>query len=130
MNPRSPAPKQLIPLERLRAPGGVGNETNATVRKVRPVSAPNVSPAIHSLESGHPTFREPEKGELIVGLYREDDGTAAPILLWADPNVDLFWDVARREHVKPSGWYLRIGCQPQLDAETGYPVVQGVVCPF
>ena len=126
MNPRSPAPKQLIPLERLRG----GNETNATGRKVRPVTAPNLSPAIHSLECGEPNFREPEDGEWIVALYREDDGTLVPLLLWADPNVDLFWDVARREHVKPPKLYVRLAEQPQLDPATGYPIIGGAVCPF
>ena len=132
MNPPTPAPKQLIPLERLRcmAASGSGPETNAARRKVPPAAAPDMPAVIHCLEYDHPTFREPEKGELIVGLYRDDDGMAAPILLWADPNMDLFWDVNLRQHVRPPAWYVRIGCQPQIDAETGYPVIQGAVCPF
>lgn len=130
MIPLSPAPKQVIPLERLRNAARSGDEANTACRKVRPDAAPDVSAVIHCLDYDHPTFREPEKGELILGLYREDDGMAAPILLWADPNVDLFWDVGLRRHVKPPAWYVRIGCQPQVDPVSGYPVIQGAVCPF
>lgn len=130
MNPPTPTPKQVIPLERLRYAASGGSEAKTTRRKIRPNAAPDMSAVIYCLESDHPMFREPEKGELIVGLYRKDDGMAAPILLWADPNVDLFWDVGLRQHVKPPAWYVRIGCQPQIDAETGYPVIHGAVCPF
>lgn len=89
-----------------------------------------LAPPLYSLECGEPNFREPEDGELIVGLYREDDGTPVPLLLWADPNVDLFWDVARREHVKPPRLYLQLSEQPAIDPVTGFPVIQGAVCPF
>ena len=89
-----------------------------------------LAPPLYSLECGEPNFREPEDGELIVALYREDDGTPVPLLLWADPNVDLFWDVARREHVKPPRLYLQLSEQPKIDPVTGFPVIQGAVCPF
>ncbi len=91
---------------------------------------PDLSPVLHSLEPGHARYREPENGELVLGLYREDDGSAAPILLWADPKVDLFWDVSLRQHVKAPTWYLRLACQPQVDPATGYPIIHGAVCPF
>ena len=68
--------------------------------------------------------------ELIVGIYYEDDGTPIPLLLWADPNVDFFWNVARREHVKPPSLYIQLSVQPQIDPVTGYPVIEGAVCPF
>ena len=89
-----------------------------------------LAPPIYSLECGDPNFREPEDGELIVGLYRENDGTPVPLLLWADPNVDLLWDVARRQHVKPPRLYLQLSEQPAIDPVTGFPVIQGAVCPF
>lgn len=91
---------------------------------------PQLAPPVYSLECGEPNFREPEKGEWIVGLYREDDGTPVPLLLWADPKVDLFWDVSLREHVMPPRLYLKLDKQPQIDTATGYPVIQGAVCPF
>lgn len=91
---------------------------------------PDLLPALHCLEPGQPYFREPENGELVVGLYHEDNGTAAPLLLWTDPKVDLFWDFARRHHVKPPVFYIRLTEQPAIDPETGYPVIQGAVCPF
>ena len=91
---------------------------------------PQLAPPVYSLECGEPNFREPEKGEWVVGLYREDDGTPVPLLLWADPKVDLFWDVSLREHVMPPRLYLKLDKQPQIDAATGYPVIQGAVCPF
>ena len=89
-----------------------------------------LAPPLYSLECGEPNFREPEDGELIVALYREDDGTPVPLLLWADPKVDLFWDVARREHVKPPRLYLQLSEQPAIDPVTGFPIIQGAVCPF
>ncbi len=73
---------------------------------------------VHSLECRHPRFREPVKGELVLGLYR-DDSQISPILLWADPNVDLFYDVGLRQHVKPPMYYLRIDAQGQAAANLG-----------
>lgn len=95
-----------------------------------PCSLPDLSPVFHSLEPDDPSFREPVDGELVLGIYRQDDGTPWPILLWADPNVDLFWDVGLREHVKPPGYYIQIKCQPEIDPVTGYPVIDGAVRPF
>ena len=89
-----------------------------------------LAPPVYSLDFGQPNFREPEEGEWVVGLYREDDGTPVPLLLWADPKVDLFWDASLREHVMPPRLYLKLDKQPQIDAATGYPVIQGAVCPF
>ena len=106
--PREPLPERKPPLETER----------------------QLAPPLYSLECGEPNFREPEDGEWIVALYREDDGTLVPLLLWADPNVDMFWDVARREHVKPPKLYVRLAEQPQLDPATGYPIIEGAVCPF
>jgi hypothetical protein len=91
---------------------------------------PDLSPVYHCLDYSHPTFREPGPGELILGIYRENDGTLCPILLWADPNQDRFWDVGLREHVKPPRFYIEIKCQPQIDPVTGYPIIEGAVCPF
>ena len=90
---------------------------------------PDLSPVYHCLDYGHPTFREPLPGELILGIYPDDD-KPCPILLWADPNQDRFWDVGLREHVKPPKFYIEIKSQPQIDPATGYPVIQGAVCPF
>ncbi len=91
---------------------------------------PHLAPPVYSLECGEPSFREPEDGEWIVGLYREYDGTPVPLLLWADPNVDLFWDVARREHVRPPRIYLKLAEQPQIAPVSGHPVIDGAECPF
>ncbi len=91
---------------------------------------PDLLPVLHCLEPGQSLYREPEDGELVVGLYREDDGTVAPLLLWADPKVDLFWDFARRQHVKTPTFYIRLTEQPAIDPESSYPVIQGAVCPF
>jgi hypothetical protein len=93
-------------------------------------SPPDLAPVVHALEYAHPWFREPENGEWVIGLYRDDDGTAAPLLLWADMREDRFWDAARREHVKPPKFYLRLSEQPQIDGETGYPIIDGAICPF
>ena len=71
-----------------------------------------------SLEPGHVSFREPINGEWVVGLYRESDGTLCPILLWADPQIDLFWDPSLRRHVKPPSAYLLLPNQPHLGSST------------
>ena len=47
-------------------------------------SPPELEPVVHALDYGHPRFREPDNGELVVGIYRGDDGAAAPLLLWMD----------------------------------------------
>ena len=94
-----------------------------------PCSIPDLSPIYHCLECSHATFREPVPGELILGIYRES-GKPCPILLWVDPNQDRFWDVGLRRHVKPPSYYIEIKRQPEIDPVTGYPVIDGAVCPF
>jgi len=91
---------------------------------------PDLTPVLHTLNCGQSGFREPENGEFVVGFWTEDDGTAAALLLWADPAVDLFFDLALRRHVKPPGFYLRLAQQPQIDAQSGYPIINGAICPF
>ena len=91
---------------------------------------PDLSSVFHCLDYGHPTFREPVPGELILGIYPDDNCKPYPILLWVDPNEDRFWDVGLREHVKPPRFYIQIKCQPEIDPASGYPVIQGAVCPF
>ena len=86
--------------------------------------------SIRSLDPLHPDFREPANGEWVVGLYTSGDGKKYPVLLWADPKVDLFWDPSRLEHVKPPGSYLMLEEQPQIDGESGYPIKHGAVSPF
>jgi len=125
--PPSVPPKQVIPLEQLRASIGVAGRTKA-VPSVP--SRPELPPPIYSLECGEPGFREPEDGEWIVGLYREDDGTWYPLLLWADPDVDYFWDVARRRRTLPPRLYMKLAEQPQIDPKSGFPIIDGAVCPF
>lgn len=102
--------------------------------KVQPsaklVGLPSLDSVLHTLNCGQPGFREPENGEFVVGIWREKDHTAAALLLWADPAIDLFFDLARRQHVKPPGFYLRLAEQPQIDAQTGYPIINGAICPF
>jgi len=95
-----------------------------------PRSEPQLVPPFYSLECGEPGFREPVNGEWIVGLYRQEDGTLFPLLLWADPKVDYFWDIALRKHVMPPRLYLKLDRQPAIDPVTGYAVIEGAVCPF
>jgi hypothetical protein len=84
-------------------------------------------------ESGTVTISDSKKAFRLTD--RDDVNTngrefGAPLLLWAAPNVDLFWDVAQRERVKSPRLYLKLSEQPEIDAVTGYPVIQGAVCPF
>jgi hypothetical protein len=139
MNMKNEKPRIVVSIADLGASvagsAGEAEVSKASTRTQAPparpgLKPPDLLPVLHCLEYSHPTFREPEKGELILGLYREDDGTAAPVLLWTDPKVDLFWDVNIRQHVKPPKWYLRLAAQPPIDPVTGYPVIQGAVCPF
>lgn len=138
MNPR---PKLVVPIAQLNMvfAQGCNPAPESTAEKAVPMPAgsprslrnePDLGPVVHALPYDHPRFREPENGEVVVGLYREDNGTAAPVLLWADTRADLFWDISLRQHVKPPAWYLRLACQPPIDPLTGYPVIQGAVCPF
>ncbi len=125
-NAGTPLPIMQRPRESLPKPY---SEPRPSLRnETRP--QPQLAPPVYSLECGEPNFREPEKGEWIVGLYREDDGTPVPLLLWADPKVDLFWDVSLREHVMPPRLYLKLDKQPQIDATTGHPIIDGAECPF
>ena len=125
-NVGAPLPIMQRPREPLPKPH---SEPRPSLRnETRP--QPQLAPPVYSLECGEPNFREPEKGEWVVGLYREDDGTPVPLLLWADPKVDLFWDASLREHVMPPRLYLKLDKQPQIDADTGYPIIDGAECPF
>ena len=124
----------VIPLSRLGMLPPAGSGQPAPVppppARTNTESLPDLTHLLHSLDCGHPHFREPVNHEWIVGLYREDDGRVAPVLLWADPQVDLFWDLHLRRHVRPPAFYLRIAQQPQVDPQTGYPIVDGAVCPY
>ena len=91
---------------------------------------PQFGHRFRSLDPLHPEFREPVNGEWVVGLYTGEDGKKYPVLLWADPKVDLFWDPSRLEHVKTPGSYLMLEDQPKIDGESGYPIKSGVVSPF
>ncbi len=112
----SKAPPEPLPPRSLR------NETRA--------EAPQIGPPVYSLECGEPSFREPEDREWIVALYRQDDGTFYPLLLWADPEVDYFWDVARRRHTLPPRLYVKLAEQPQFDPKSGHQIIDGAECPF
>ena len=136
-------PRLVVPIGKLAevselTTGDVEFTPIATRPEIRPAAAeprsrtkwPDVGPIVHCLNYDDPTFREPEKGEFVMGLYRAEDGRAAALLLWADPKVDLFWDVALRQHVKPPKFYMRLSEQPQIDCSAGHPVIDGAACPF
>ena len=135
-----PVVRQVIPLHKL---GIVLNNAERTKPKPEAAAPANTHPATPSVQSGlnfgaslcsmdprHPSFREPVNDEWVIGLYRRNDGTICPILLWADPKVDLFWDPSARTHVNPPGSYLLLSRQPQIDGRTGHPIIDGVVCPY
>jgi len=105
-------------------------ETPRSLHNEKRHTPPESAPPIYSLECGEPGFREPEDREWIVALYRQNDGTFYPLLLWADPDVDYFWDVARRRHTTPPRLYVKLAEQPQLDPKSGYPIIDGAECPF
>ena len=112
------APLPILEKARERAPQPVPDCRRSLQNEMK------LAPPIYSLECGEANFREPEDGEWIVGLYREDDGTPVPLLLWADPKVDLFWDIALRKHVMPPRLYLKLDKQPAIDPITGYAVME------
>jgi hypothetical protein len=87
-------------------------------------------PRFHSMDPRQTSFREPENNEWVVGLYRSADGWWNPVLLWADPKVDLFWDPSSLGYVKPPPAYLKLEDQPKIDGRSGYPIQDGVVTPF
>ena len=68
---------------------------------------PDLSTMLYSLRPGDDRYRDPAKGELVIGIYRTGE-TCEAALLYADPLVDLFWDVVREQHVKPPLFYLRL----------------------
>jgi len=131
-----PAVRRVIPLSELgktatpqpKPPRADGMAERA--KRDLDSALPQFGPRFRSLDPRAPQFREPPAGEWIVGLYRSDDGLWFPVLLWADPKVDLFWDPSRLEHVKPPGSYLMLEDQPKIDGESGYPIKGGVVSPF
>jgi len=116
----SKAPPEPLP----EPPRSLHNEKRLT--------PPEIAWPIYSLECGESNFREPEEREWIVALYREDDGTFYPLLLWAEADVDYFWDVARRRHVLPPLLllYVKLAEQPQFDPQSGHPIIDGAECPF
>jgi hypothetical protein len=135
-----PVVRQVIPLHKL----GIA-PNNAEKPKPKPEAAAaasahlaassvrsglNFGASLCSMDPGHPSFREPLNDEWVIGLYREKDGTTSPILLWADPKVDLLWDPSARTHVNPPGSYLLLPRQPKIDGRTGHPIIDGAVCPY
>lgn len=70
-------------------------------------SLPDLSAALYSLRPGDDRYRDPAKEELVIGIYRTG-ATCEAALLYADPLVDLFWDVVCEQHVKPPLFYLRL----------------------
>jgi len=78
----------------------------------------DLSDWIFSLEPGVPRFRKPLKGELLLGIYRESC-RVRPILLWADPGSDLFYDVGLRQYVEAPSYYLLIDEQNEAAANLG-----------
>ncbi len=131
-----PAVRRVIPLSELGKaanpqPTPLPSEGKAApAKRVLDSGLPQFGHRFRSLDPLHPEFREPANGEWVVGLYTSEDGKKCPVLLWADPKVDLFWDPSRLEHVKPPGSYLMLEDQPQIDGESGYPVRDGAVTPF
>ena len=93
-------------------------------------SLPDLSPLIRSLEFGDPNFCEPQDGALVIGLYRDESQAVTPVMLWADPEVDLFWDIVARRHVKPPRFYIHLWNHCRFDPKTGHPIIDGAECPF
>jgi hypothetical protein len=62
---------------------------------------------VHCLDYDHPKYRGPEKGEFILGLYIEE-GRLCPVLLWADPAMDIFYHVGEGGYISPPRFYIRI----------------------
>lgn len=91
---------------------------------------PNIKPLIKSLENTDPNFQEPRNGSLVLGLYRGDDHSVTPVLLWASTETDLFWDVVARSYVHPPRFYLPICDTCPFDPYTGHAIVNGAICPF
>ena len=121
---RPPAPAPMPTTGAQTAGAGHGNKG----RSAR--TPPDVGQIVHCLEYTDPTFRDPENGEMVVGLYREDVGTAAAVLLWADTSADLFRDASTMQYVRPPKFYMRLSVQPQIDPVSGYPIIDGAICPF
>lgn len=131
-----PAVRRVIPLSELGKTATHQPTPTRTDEKAEPARRalssrfPQFGHRYRSLDPLHPEFREPANGEWLIGLYTSADGKKCPVLLWADPKVDLFWDPSRLEHVKPPGSYLMLEDQPKIDGESGYPIRGGAVCPF
>ncbi len=131
-----PAVRRVIPLSELgktatpqpTPPRAVGMAERA--KRDFDSGLPQFGHRFRSLDPLDPEFREPANGEWVIGLYTGEEGNKCPVLLWADPKVDLFWDPSRLEHVKPPGSYLMLEEQPKIDGESGYPIKGGVVSPF
>ncbi len=94
------------------------------------LSIPDLSPLIRSLECSDPNFNEPKDGALILGLYRDGNQAVTPVMLWADPDVDLFWDIVAKRHVKPPRFYIHLWDRCRFDPKSGHPIIDGAECPF
>ncbi len=91
---------------------------------------PNLKPLVRSLEPTDPNFEEPRNGSLVLGLYRDDDKSVVPVLLWASTETDLFWEVAARRYVRSPRFYLPVCDTCPFDPHTGHAIVNGAICPF
>ena len=135
-----PVVRQVIPLHKLGIALNIAEKPKPKPAVEAPEGTQPAAPSVQiglnfgaslcSMDPRHPSFREPVNDEWVIGLYWENDGTTCPILLWADPKIDLFWDPSLRQHVKPPGSYLLLEHQPQIDGRTGHPIIDGAVCPY
>lgn len=108
----------------------VPNPPEPPPRTSSPSFLPKMGPLIRSLETTDPNYEEPKDGSLVVGLYRSEDHTVTPVLLWASTEADLFWDVVERGYVHPPRFYIPISDVCPFDPYTGYAIVDGAICPF
>ena len=106
------------------------SEASGNAPLAGPSFLPNLKPLMRSLDFSDPNFEAPRDGSLVLGLYRENGQSITPLLLWADPENDLLFDVGSRRYINPPRFYIPVSDVCPFDPYTGNAVVDGAICPF
>jgi hypothetical protein len=86
-------------------------------------------PPVRSMNCDDPNFKDTPDGSLIMALYCER-GKMTACMLYADPAHHCFWDCELKTYVRPPQFYMLVCEKLHFDPASGFPVIDGAICPF
>jgi hypothetical protein len=111
------------------APDSTGAQVRTVTQASEGIPPFLFKPPVRSMQYSDPNFQDTPDGSLVVQLFLHE-GNVVPFLLYADPQKHCFWDCHIKKHVRPPRFYLLLSENPGFDPMSGFPVVDGAICPF